>query len=180
MCGIAGFNWSDRILLQKMMDAVSYREPDESGYYAEQEKIRSIQFLNIDEKKIVVIPNGVNTTTFHPRSTILVSDHPTLLWVGRFVPGKGVNFLLAALSDLVKIIPNLRVQLIGEGYHKKDIEEMILAYSLTNNVEIRQFVSYQEMPAIYQNYDVFVLPSLQESVPRTILEAMACGNRKKN
>lgn len=33
MCGIVGFNWNDRILLQKMMDAVSHRGPDESGYY---------------------------------------------------------------------------------------------------------------------------------------------------
>jgi asparagine synthase (glutamine-hydrolysing) len=33
MCGIVGFNWSDRNLLQAMMDKVRHRGPDESGFY---------------------------------------------------------------------------------------------------------------------------------------------------
>jgi glycosyltransferase involved in cell wall biosynthesis len=53
----------------------------------------------------------------------------------------------------------------------KLIEEL----GLQDNVIIKDFVENQELPELYNQSSVFILPSLAEGVPRTILEAMACG-----
>lgn len=130
--------------------------------------------LGIDKKKIKVIPNGVDTNLFLPiekQETELIR----ILWIGRFVPGKGVEYLIDAFNTLIKDFPNVKLNMIGKGPLKKNIEQKIQDLDLRGSINIKEFVPNTDLPETYQNSEVFVLPSLNEGVPRTILEAMACG-----
>ncbi len=143
--------------------------------YTDEEKARLRSFLNIDERKIVVIPNGVNTDLFCPDKNALRSSSPTILWVGRFVPGKGVNVLIDAFYLVNKHFPDARLLLVGDGPLRECITKQIENSGLTNSVRIFVHVDNAKLPEVYNESDIFVLPSLMEGVPRTILEAMACG-----
>lgn len=142
--------------------------------YTEEEKENLISILHIPESKIAVIPNGINTKQFHPRAGDHAADTINLLWVGRFVKGKGVEYIVQAMDILVKEIPSLHLTLIGEGPERDCIRELIESLELDNNINIIDFVPYDEMPWFFQDSDIFVLPSLHEGVPRTALEAMSC------
>lgn len=143
--------------------------------YTDEEKERLTTFLHIDERKIVVIPNGIKTDLFRPDKKASRSGPPTLLWVGRFVPGKGVTVLLDAFSLVNKKFPDVRLILVGDGPSRNNTTRQTQNSGLTNSVEIIVHIDNKKLPEIYNKSDIFVLPSLMEGVPRTMLEAMACG-----
>jgi glycosyltransferase involved in cell wall biosynthesis len=67
----------------------------------------------------------------------------------------------------------LKVVIVGEGPDRKAIEDMIQQYGLQSNVVLAG--QHSDMPGVYAAMDVFVLPSLNEGLPMTILEAMAAS-----
>jgi glycosyltransferase involved in cell wall biosynthesis len=150
----------------------TFKFADKIICYTEKEK-SMLEKLGIDSDKIVVIHNGTDTNMFIPCEKEKNSNQ--ILWIGRFTPGKGVEYLIDAFGILEKEYPDLKLLMIGKGPLKEDIEQQIQDLNLSKNIFIKEFVPNSELPEIYQNSDIFVLPSLNEGIPRTILEAMACG-----
>jgi glycosyltransferase involved in cell wall biosynthesis len=150
----------------------TFKSADKIICYIEREK-SMLKKLSIDSNKIAVIHNGTDTNMFIPCEK--EKDNNQILWIGRFTPGKGVEYLIDAFSILVKEYSDFKLLMIGRGPLKENIEQKIQDLNLSKNVIIKEFVPNSELPEIYQSSDVFVLPSLNEGVPRTILEAMACG-----
>lgn len=150
----------------------TFKSADKIICYTEKEK-SMLKKLGINSDKIVVIHNGTDTNLFIPCEN--ERNNNQILWIGRFTPGKGVEYLISAFDILVKKDPDFKLYMIGNGPLKENIEQKIRDLNLSKNVIIKEFVPNSELPKIYQSSDVFVLPSLNEGVPRTILEAMACG-----
>lgn len=150
----------------------TFRSADRIICYTEKEKSMLIE-LTIDSNKIAVIHNGIDTNVFVPPNK--ETNCGQILWIGRFIPGKGAEYLIETFSILVREWPDLKLLMIGNGPFKKNIEQKIHELNLSKNIIMKGFVPNSELPSIYQNSDVFVLPSINEGVPRTILEAMACG-----
>jgi len=150
----------------------TFKSADRIICYTENEK-SMLKKLGIDSDKVLVIHNGTDTNVFVPSEK--EKNNNQILWIGRFTPGKGVEYLIDAFDILIKEYPNLELLMIGKGYLKESIEQKIRDLDLGKNVIIKEFVPNSELPGIYQSSDVFVLPSLNEGVPRTILEAMSCG-----
>lgn len=148
-----------------------FKSADKIICYTEEEK-SIIGNWGIDLKKIEVIHNGINTDLFTPKNTKKTNQ---LLWVGRFIPGKGVKYLIDAFKIVSDKHPHYKLLMVGNGPLKEDIEKRINRLGLEDKIEIKEFIPNSEIPQIYQNSDIFVLPSLEEGVPRTILEAMSCG-----
>jgi len=167
-------DWFNRLYL-KTLGKWTLNTADKIICYTEEEKEKLISILHINESKIAVIPNGIDTNQFRPLTGDRATDTINLLWVGRFVKGKGVEYIIRAMDILVKETPNLHLTLVGDGPEGGCICEMIENLGLTDNIRIIDFVSYDKMPEIFHNSDIFVLPSLHEGVPRTALEAMSCG-----
>jgi glycosyltransferase involved in cell wall biosynthesis len=140
--------------------------------YTEEEK-KEMEKLGVDARKIRVIHNGIDTSLFKPADKH--GDGNRLLWIGRFVPGKGVDYLIEAFAEAVKEKPDLRLMMVGNGPQIGAIKDKIRTLGLDAVITIKEFVPNQELPAVYQSADIFILSSLAEGVPRTILEAMSCG-----
>ncbi|MFA4824266.1 MAG: glycosyltransferase family 4 protein [Methanoregula sp.] len=134
----------------------------------------NLEKLGIDPKKISVIHNGVDTTLFAPITSRKISDRKQIVWVGRYVPGKGVEYLIEAFSRVKEKIPQAHLVLVGDGPEKAVVEAKINNLRLQASVTLISYLKNTELPQIYNQSDVFVLPSLMEGVPRTLLEAMAC------
>lgn len=163
--------WLNRLYLATL-GKWTFRMADRVICYTDEER-EEMKKLGVDSKKICVIHNGIDTGLFTPGAN--PKGFGRLLWIGRFVPGKGVDYLINAFSEAVKEKPWLTLTMIGSGPGLKDVRDKIKILGLGEKIHIKEFVPNMEMPAIYQNADIFVLPSLMEGVPRTILEAMACG-----
>ena len=140
--------------------------------YTDVEK-ETLSKLGIDKKKIEVIPNGIDTKLFIPHKK--EGGDSQILWVGRFVPGKGVEYLIDAFNILLKEHSAAKLLMIGGGPLKEKIEQKIQDLDLAGSVFIKELIPNSKLPEMYQSSDVLVLPSIHEGIPRTILEAMACG-----
>lgn len=129
------------------------------------------KLIDIGVKSTIrVIHNGINSRLFSPTE----EEENLILWVGRFLPGKGVEYLIEAFSILSKNHSGLKLLLVGDGPQKRGILEKAVNLGVRDKISIKSFVPNEEMPTIYRGSKVFVLPSLSEGVPRTILEAMSC------
>ena len=133
----------------------------------------------IRAKKLRVIPNPVSfplrkqSPMVEPPDTSYKSRLKILLAVGRLVDYKGFNRLLIAFSSLKHRFPKWRLVILGEGRDRKLLTD--LAHELC--IEERVF-----MPGIvgnidewYSAADLYVMTSLFEGFPNTLLEALAYG-----
>lgn len=119
----------------------------------------------------VVYP-GVDTDRFHPGvEPAADADRPTVLFVGRLVPEKGVFDLLEAVAALDR---PLQVRFVGAGALEA-VSERARELGIADEVVLRGELAHAELPAEYAAADVFCLPSHEESFGMVNVEAMACG-----
>ena len=131
---------------------------------------------------VVSIPNPINTNLFRPHDQAaarlkcrLPQDRKLLLFGSVKITDKrkGIDYLIASCRLLAEQHPELREQL---GVVVFGNQSQQLASMLPFQVYPLDFVSNErQMVDIYNAVDLFVTPSLEENLPNTIMEAMACG-----
>jgi glycosyltransferase involved in cell wall biosynthesis len=119
---------------------------------------------------IVVVPNGVSEKYFIGEKT-RENTVPHLLFVGRLAVVKNLSLLIEAVSQMQA---SVFLDIVGEGELRKDIETLIQKYGL-QNVKLHGRKTGKELIEFYRSADVFVLPSLKEGFPLSVLEALAVG-----
>ncbi|HEY72029.1 MAG: hypothetical protein DRJ03_21070 [Chloroflexi bacterium] len=131
---------------------------------------------------IEVIPNGVDVARFqHPpaplskRDAGLPDDAVAAIMVGRLGPEKNLSFLLRAFARIASGAPNLHLIIIGAGPDEEDLEEMAQLMGLASHVHLVGAVPYEQIPNWLATGDFFAFPSVSESHPLAVLEAMAAG-----
>jgi glycosyltransferase involved in cell wall biosynthesis len=93
--------------------------------------------------------------------------------VGRLEDQKGHTYLLAALPEVCREIPDLVVLLVGEGRRQDDLRRQVQTLGLEDTV--RFLGTRRDLPEIYRGLDLFVQPSLWEGLPLALLKAMGAG-----
>jgi len=121
---------------------------------------------------IAVINNGIDCEQFAPSATDLQPQR--LLFVGRLTDAKGLPVLLSAFERLADRYPDLELRVVGDGPQRSTYEARCQELGIRDRVTFVGDVPYQEMAKQYRESRVFVLPSHNEGLPRTVLEAMAC------
>lgn len=136
----------------------------------------------LKEQRIVSIPNAIDTRLFRPldkqqaRQTMeLPIDRRIILFVSQRVtdPRKGISYFVEAVRRLVQQYPEMKentgVAILG-GHAEEVASQLALpSYPLGYVSDPQRIVS------VYNAADVFVLPSLEDNLPNTLMEAMACG-----
>jgi teichuronic acid biosynthesis glycosyltransferase TuaC len=133
--------------------------------------------LGIDDKKIMVLRNGVDLELFKPsldRTAVgcrLAAGEKMLLSVGALVPLKGHDLVIRALASL----PGYKLFIAGEGPGHEDLQQLAASLSLTERVVFLGRVGHEELPRYYGAANALVLASSREGWPNVLLEALACG-----
>ncbi len=127
-------------------------------------------------QRVVSIPNPIDSTVFAPRNRSearrqlgLETSGTKILFGCQKVTDerKGLRYLIEAMSQL----PDVEVLLVGGNA----AATMALMPDNVRTVAIGQVSDTTKMAALYAAADAFVTPSLQDNLPSTIMEAMACG-----
>lgn len=121
------------------------------------------------EQDIKLIFNGVDINKFKAKDDYFIKDKFQIISVGRLIKRKGYNYLIEALEGL----DNVKLILCGEGPLRQELQ--LLAKEKGVEVEFRGNVSHDDLVPMLRESDLFVLPSLNEGMSNTVLEAMACG-----
>ena len=146
------------------------------------EAVRSIMEKRdgLPADKMKLIGNGIDVKaaesapTAGLREDLGVDARTTLLCsVGRLIPDKGHAYLLESLSHLDRPSSELGLVLVGDGPEDGTIRETASDLGLENRVHMIGYRS--DVTSVFKDVDIFVLPSLEEGIPVTVLEAMACS-----
>jgi glycosyltransferase involved in cell wall biosynthesis len=134
-----------------------------------------VKSYGIASYKVHVIPNGVDVEYLKSLANKydfeLSAERPWVLFVGRLAPGKGLLDLLHAwriLKEEMRCKGSLLIAGSGE------LSSIVQLYAQKNlNIIYLSLVPRGKLMKIYEESDVFVLPSLFEGLPYTLLEAIA-------
>lgn len=157
-------------------------------------ELTQLRFLyHADDRKLITIPPGVDTSHFYPipadeaKEFIgLKSDDRMVLFVGRIEPLKGVDTLITAMSclDVEGLNKPVHLAIIGgePNANAGDMTaEMARLQKLCDELAIGHTVVFlgkrgqDTLPYYYSAAEAVVMPSLYESFGMVALEAMACG-----
>ena len=122
--------------------------------------------------RVVVIYNPVQLAPTTP--SLGARDKQTVLFLGRLGERKGSYDLLRAVARISADFPDLRVLMGGDGEIHK-VREEAESLGITDRVELLGWVRGSEKAALLNRSSVYVLPSYNEGLPMSVLEAMAAG-----
>ncbi|MEE8601618.1 glycosyltransferase [Euzebya tangerina] len=128
----------------------------------------------VSPRRVVVIPNGIDTTTFRPRtsppSTADSSGPIRVGAVGRLVHQKGFDVLLHALPLVLERRP-ATLSIVGDGPLRRELESQAEGLPV-------EFLGALDTPDQVADFlhdlTVFAMPSRYEGLPNALLEAQAC------
>ncbi|MEM2517795.1 MAG: glycosyltransferase family 4 protein [Candidatus Bathyarchaeia archaeon] len=130
--------------------------------------------LGASPKKVTVIPNGVDLEEFSSSFDTQKNIRPDVIFVGRLIPNKGLEYLIEAAKILIRSgAAKIRFKIVGDGPYRQQIEELVARYGLSPYFEFLGHVP--KVSEALRNGGIFVRPSLTEGMPLTVLEAMASG-----
>lgn len=121
--------------------------------------------------KIYVVHCGVDPSLFQPSPK--ESDEKIILSVGSLRWQKAHSFLIEACRILKEKSIQFRCIIVGEGPERSKLEQLICQYGLNNFVELKGAVFQEEIQSYYSQADMFVLPSISEGIPVSLMEAMS-------
>lgn len=128
---------------------------------------------------MTVVPNGVSPEFFgrHEPLPGYRGDDPTLLFVGRLEPRKGLTYLVRAFLRLKPAFPRLRLLVVGRDDKRQQEKLMgMVPPRLRPDLVFVGSVPQQDLPSYYASADLFCAPSLGgESFGIVLVEAMAMG-----
>lgn len=134
--------------------------------------------FNVPELKMVHIYNPVDIKAIKERASIgsnpFSNTHssPNIVAIGRLAYEKGFDRLIDSVPKLLKMKPNAKIWILGEGQLEAQLRQQRDRLGLHKYIE---FVGFQENPYTWLKYsDLFVLSSYYEGLSNVLLEAIAC------
>lgn len=138
--------------------------------------------LGAEEKKIRVIPNGVDPGRFQPtpaaeakRTLGLLEERLIIVSVGSLIPSKGHQLLIRAFGRIVARHQGLRLYILGEGPERPSLVRLVNALGLQESVHLVGRRPNNELGMWFSAATVSCLMSSQEGWPNVVTESLACG-----
>ena len=127
----------------------------------------------LPKEKVPVIYNGVDLSKCLPKESYGAGETFTFVHIGRFNEQKNHKGLLEAFGKVLAVYPNCRLNLLGDGELREEMEHYATELGIREAVN---FLGSQSNVYPYlHDADAFLLPSNYEGMPMTIIEAMGTG-----
>jgi glycosyltransferase involved in cell wall biosynthesis len=130
--------------------------------------------LGVPEKKITIIPNGVDLKLFDSIRAKKVPNQ--VIYVGRLVDFKHVDWLIQSFPGVLKKVPDAKLKIVGGGPERETLEKLVEKLRLKAYVTFTGLTpTYEAVTQHYKESKVFVLPSTVEGEAIVLKEAMAAS-----
>ncbi len=122
--------------------------------------------FGISEKKIIVINPPVEYKKFAKignteelKENYGLKGKKVLLTVGRLVERKGHDYVIKALPDIIKEIPDIHYLIVGDGMYRNELERLSVKLNIRDFITFAGFIPDDELPEYYAMCDVFIMAS---------------------
>jgi 1,2-diacylglycerol 3-alpha-glucosyltransferase len=130
---------------------------------------------------VTVVPTPIDMSAYDNldpmriRAALKLEDAQVLLYLGRLVGEKNLDFLLRAFARIAPQRPQARLLMVGEGMHRRELQHMAHKLGLGERVLFPGSIPHSEVPHYAAAADLFVFPSLTDTQGLVLVEAMAAG-----
>ncbi len=127
----------------------------------------------LKDKILEAIPPGIDTEIFNyvpPNKNCF-----EIMTAGYLVRRKGIQYLIEAMPIILREVREARLRIVGDGPFKIELMKLVKKLSLDNKIRFEGLVRRSELAKHYANCAVYVQPSLSDTFPTTIREAMSIG-----
>lgn len=168
--GKSGLLQRSRFRLRK---ALRHLAPDARVVALSEYHKSNIEKLGYDSDVIKVVPPGVDSIFHSNKRTPEACDNGTceFLYVGDLSDYKGYPLFLKALARLSTEV-DWKATIVGSGTPAR---ELVSRLGIDDRVRHEGFVPRAELPEFYRKSDFYVMPSIDENGPNTIVESLSCG-----
>jgi glycosyltransferase involved in cell wall biosynthesis len=128
---------------------------------------------SVNDAKLIKAPLGVDVELFKPQAHES-QDVFKLLHVASLTPVKNQIMLLQAFDKARMEIPDIQLEIVGDGAQRKELENIAHDLQLNDVVHFHGEIPHDQLPAYYHAADLCVLTSVYESQSMVALEAGAC------
>lgn len=125
----------------------------------------------VPAQKIAIVPNGLEISMF-PEAGVR-STYRRVIVVANLRRVKGLDVLIDAAAEVLRRYPDARVQIVGRGPELNALTARAATAGISDRFTF--LGARDDVPALLAESDIFVLPSRSESLPNSVLEAMAAG-----
>ena len=139
--------------------------------------------MGVREDKIEIIPNGINLSNYQnlpekgefKKKYGIDEDEKIILYLGRINKIKGIDMLIEAFSDISNDLKKIKLVIVGpdDGFLKY-LKEMSIDLELSDRVLFTGPLYKENKLEAYRDAYVYVLPSVYEAFPNTVIESCAC------
>ncbi|CAN5412049.1 glycosyltransferase [soil metagenome] len=161
-------------IIYRMILKFAFRRADWITAMADHMKIAIIR-LGISEKKVSTVMFGIDPKIFSTKNRVVDENKFVITSTRNFEPVYNLELLLDALKDMKGKIPGLEINLIGDGSLRKNLEEKVFSYGLSDIVNFYGKVDQTEIAATLKRTNLFITTSLSDGNNISLNEAMACG-----
>ncbi len=151
----------------ELIERTAYHFSDAAIVSSQHNKDYLIDKYNVDASRTFVLYNYIDVSRFY-HDTTAVKFTDKIIYVGRLSSEKNLKNLILAVSKT-----DLTLDIYGQGELLSELQ--FYSSSIKAKVNFMGVVPNSELPKILNSYEYYVLPSLYEGMPKTLLEAMACG-----
>jgi glycosyltransferase involved in cell wall biosynthesis len=157
--------------LYKLVDHLMLRLTDRLICVSERDFGLGVQAGVVDPNRTVVIRNGIDIGRYKYHGSRRPRDQKVVGTIGRLHLQKGHIYLLEAARSVLQEYPSVIFQIIGSGELERELRNKARDSGIAQHVDF--LGARTDIPELLSNMDLFVLPSLWEGLPITLLEAMA-------
>jgi glycosyltransferase involved in cell wall biosynthesis len=168
---------ADALLVQPLsafLTFLEYKRADNVIVMGKDMARETAGFYKLPSKKISIIDSSLSPVFKHENEKNIRVEHE-LLFIGRLIWRKGIQFIIDAMPEILKAYPDTKLVILGNGEQKKSLQERVKKKNLENSVEFLERVSEEKLIQVYQEANVYLQPSLYEPLGMAIFEALLMG-----
>lgn len=135
-------------------------------------KLDMLRYFGDAASAVEVLYNGIETDLFRPLGQ--APGRGRLLFVGGLEPKKGLGILFEALAQVTPSI-SWSLSIVGTGVLEQKLKQQAHYLGIENRIQWLGSKARRDMPEIYSDHDMVVVPSIHETFSLVCAEALACG-----
>jgi glycosyltransferase involved in cell wall biosynthesis len=138
--------------------------------------------LGFPEKRITVVPNGVDLSCFNGsidvsimREELGIGDKPLVVTASRLIKRKSPGLLISTFARVLQVVPDAKLVIAGSGREEDNLSRQVESLNIKDSVFMVGGLAREKVAQLMAAADVFALPSKVESFGLALLEASAAG-----
>ncbi len=163
--------------IEKIMNTKTLQNSSKILVVNEEVKKIVVDYYNIQNKKIFVIPTGVEISLFEGTK---IYDKKSVLFSGVMYHHRGIDVLLEASPKVIEKIPEVEFILLGDGSEMNKLKDIVKQKNITKNIIFKGWIDREKIPEELKNASIGIGPLkltnvTKNALPIKVLEYMASG-----